>query len=74
MGGWGIEGFEFWEGIGGGVLRDWGIVAQAGLRFGFLRMSTIKKCPNTLRSDHMDLRNSREKLGWWVVESKVVAQ
>ena len=30
----------------------------ADLRFGFLRLSTIKKCPHMLRSDHRELRNS----------------
>ena len=32
--------------------RDMG----ADLRFGFLRLSTIKKCPHMLRSDHRELR------------------
>ena len=30
--------------------------------------ATIKKCPHMLRSDHRELRNSRWKLMWWVVE------
>ena len=34
------------------------IPAQAGLRFGFLRLCTIKKCPYMLKSDHRELRNS----------------
>ena len=29
---------------------------DADLRFGFLRLSTIKKCPHMLRSDHRELR------------------
>ena len=37
------------------------------LRFGFLRFSTIKKCPHLLISDHRELRNSSVKLMWWVV-------
>ena len=36
----------------------------ADLRFGFLRLSTIKKCPHMLRSDHRELRNSLVQLGW----------
>ena len=41
------------------------------LRFGFLRLSTIKKCPHMHRLDHRELRNSKVKLmwvvgGWWV--------
>ena len=39
----------------------------ADLRFGFLRLSTIKKSPNMLRSDHRELRNNQVKLGWWEV-------
>ena len=50
-------------------------VAHGNLRFGFLRLSTIKKWPDTLKSDHRGLRNSKEKFmwvvvgggGWWVV-------
>ena len=30
----------------------------ADLRFGFLRLSIIKKCPHMLRLDHRELRNS----------------
>ena len=30
----------------------------ADLRFGLLRLSTMKKCPHMLRSDHRELRNS----------------
>ena len=42
-----------WEGEGSwGRRRDMG----ADLRFGFLRLSTIKKCPHMLRSDHRELR------------------
>ena len=47
-------------------------VAHGNLRFGFLRLSTIKKWPDTLKSDHRGLRNSKEKFmwvvggGWWV--------
>ena len=48
------------------------------LRFGFLRLSTIKKCPQMLRSDHRGLRNSKVKLMWvgggggggWVYRAK----
>ena len=36
----------------------------ADLRFGFLRLSTIKKCPHMLRSDHRELKNSKVKLRW----------
>ena len=36
------------------------------LRFGFLRLSTIK-CPHLIRSDHRELRNSSVKLMWWLV-------
>ena len=44
----------------------------ADLRLRFLRLSTIKKCPQMLRSNHRELRNSKVKLGWvgggwWVV-------
>ena len=44
----------------------------ADLRFGFLRLSTLRKCPHMLRSDQRELRNSLVKLGWvvcgwWVV-------
>ena len=39
----------------------------ADLRLRFLRLSTIKKCPQMLRSDHRELRNSKVKLGWVVV-------
>ena len=39
----------------------------ADLRLRFLRMSTIKNCPQMLRSDHRGLRNSKVKLMWWVV-------
>ena len=46
-------------------------VAHGNLRFGFLRLSTIKKWPDTLKSDHRGLRNSKEKFMWvvggWVV-------
>ena len=38
----------------------------ADLRLRFLRLSTIKKCPQMLRSDHRELRNSKVKLGWVV--------
>ena len=31
---------------------------KANLRFGFLRLSTIKKCPHMLRLHHRELRNS----------------
>ena len=41
-------------------------VAQTDIRFGFLRLSTIKKCPHMLKSDHMGLRNSKEKYSRWV--------
>ena len=34
------------------------------LIFGFLRLSTTKKCPHMLRLDHRELRNSYVKLGW----------
>ena len=37
----------------------------ADFRFRFLRLSTIIKCPQMLRSDHRELRNSEVKLGWW---------
>ena len=30
----------------------------ADLRFGLLRLSSMKKCPHMLRSDHRELRNS----------------
>jgi hypothetical protein len=33
--------------------------AQADLIFGFLRLSTIKKCPHILKLDHRELRNSK---------------
>ena len=36
----------------------WDSWDREGLRFGFLRVSTIKKCPHMLRSDHRELRNS----------------
>ena len=39
----------------------------ADLRFGFLRLSTIKKCPHMLRLDHRELRYSQVKLMWVVV-------
>ena len=39
----------------------------ADLIFGLLRLSTVKKCPHMLRSDHRGLRNSKVKLMWWVV-------
>ena len=42
-------------------------VAHGNLRFGFLRLSTIKKWPHTLKSDHRGLRNSKEKFMWVVV-------
>ena len=32
--------------------------AQGNIRFRFLRLSTIKKCPHMLKSDHRELRNS----------------
>ena len=38
----------------------------ADLRLRFLRLSTIKKCPQMLRSDHRGLRNCKVKLGWVV--------
>ena len=44
----------------------------ADLRLRFLRLSTIKKCPQMLRSDHRELRNSKVKLGWVVVVVVVV--
>ena len=31
---------------------------RGDLRFGILRLSTIKSCPHMLRSDHRELRNS----------------
>ena len=40
---------------------------QADLRFGFLRLSTIKKCPHMLKSDHRGPRNSKGKFLWVVV-------
>ena len=46
----------------------------ADLIFELLRLSTVKKCPHMLRSDHRGLRNSKVKLMWvggggggWVV-------
>ena len=39
----------------------------ADLRLRFLRLSTIKKCPQMLRSDHRELRDSEVKLMWVVV-------
>ena len=39
-------------------------VAHGDLRFGFLRLSTIKKCPHMLKSDHRELRNSKVKFKW----------
>ena len=45
----------------------------ADLRFGLLRLSTMKKCPHMLRSDHRELRNSYVEFmwvvggGWWWV-------
>ena len=39
----------------------------ADFRLRFLRLSTIKKCPHMLRSDHRELRNSKVKLMLWVV-------
>ena len=39
---------------------------RGNLRFGFLRLSTIKKWPDTLKSDHRGLRNSKEKFMWVV--------
>ena len=44
----------------------------ADLRLRFLRLSTIKKCPQMLRSDHRELRNSKVKLMWVVVVVVVV--
>ena len=47
----------------------WVIVLIADIRFGFLRLSTIKKCPHMLKSDHRELRNSKVKFKWvarWV--------
>ena len=38
---------------------------QADLRFGFLRLSTIKNCPHMLKSDHRGLRISEGKFSWW---------
>ena len=32
--------------------------AHVDVRFKFLRLSTTKKCPNMLKSDHRELRNS----------------
>ena len=43
------------------------IFVQADLRFGFLRLSTIKNCPHMLKSDHRGLRISEGKFLWWVV-------
>ena len=40
---------------------------QADLRIRHLRLSTIKKCPHMLRSDHRGLRNRDLKLMWVVV-------
>ena len=42
-------------------------IAQADLRIRHLRLSTIKKCPHMLRSDHRGLRNRDLKLMWWRV-------
>ena len=42
------------------------------LRLRFLRLSTIKKGPQMLRSTHRELRNSKVKLGWVVVVVVVV--
>ena len=39
----------------------------ADIRYGFLRLSTIRKCPHMLRSDHRGLRNGDLKLMWWWV-------
>ena len=39
----------------------------ADFRLRFLRLSTIKKCPHMLKSDHRGLRNSKVKLMWWWV-------
>ena len=36
----------------------------ADLIFELLRLSTVKKCPHMLRSDHRGLRNSKVKLMW----------
>ena len=48
------------------------LIAPVNLRFGFLRLSTIKICPHMLKSDTRELRNSEGKFmwvvgGWWVV-------
>ena len=41
------------------LLGDEHSVGESGdLRFVFLRLSTIKKCPHMLRSDHRELRYS----------------
>ena len=40
---------------------------QADLRIRHLRLSTIKKCPHMLSSDHRGLRNRDLKLMWVVV-------
>ena len=39
----------------------------ADLRFGFLRLSTIKKCPHMHTFNHRELRNSKVQLMWWWV-------
>ena len=38
-----------------------------GIRFGLLRLSSIKKCPNMLRLDHGEPRNSEVNVGGLVV-------
>ena len=40
---------------------------QADFRFGFLKLSTIKKCPHMRKLDHRELRNSKGKFLWVVV-------
>ena len=40
---------------------------NAHLIFRFLTLSTVKKCPHLLRSDHRELRNSYVEFMWVVV-------
>ena len=37
-------------------------VAQTDIKFEFLRLRTIKKCPHLLKSDHRSHRHGKEKL------------
>ena len=46
----------------------------ADLRFGFLRLSTLRKCPHMLRSDQRELRNSLVKLGWVVGGMRAITE